>query len=274
VPAPAGVGLDPLPGAGGNPGDRHGLVDIGGRRLYLSCRGTGGPTVVLESAEGDAAAPWFGVESAVAGFARVCSYERANTLAGASDQAPAPRTAADAVADLHALLAAADVPGPYVLVGHTLGGLFARLYASLHPAQVAGLVLVDSSHEEQDARMEALLPAEVWSELQERVAQTTPLEPLDVTASYAQMRAARAATPLRPMPLVVIADIRPPDPSAFPSHWPLNAIVQELFELQVDLAGLVPGAELITTGAGNYVHQVEPELVVDSIRRVVGAVRR
>jgi len=272
APAPAGVLLDPQPAAGDH-GERHGLVDIGGRRLYLSCRGSGGPTVVLESAEGDAAAPWFGVESAVAGFTRVCSYDRANVFAGASDPVPAPRTAADAVADLHALLGTAEVPGPYVLVGHTLGGLFAQLYASTHPAQVAGLVLVDSSHEEQDARLEALLPAEVWAELQERVAASPPLEPLDVPASYAQMRAARVAAPLRPMPLTVLADVRPPDPAEFPEGWPLAAIVQALFDLQRDLAARVPGGELISTEAGNYIHQTEPDLVVEAIRRVVEQAR-
>jgi pimeloyl-ACP methyl ester carboxylesterase len=273
VPAPAGVTLVPLAVAGG-PDRFDRMVDIGGRRLYLTCRGSGGPTVVLESAQGDAAAPWFAVESAVARFTRVCSYDRPNTLAGASDPAAMPRTAADAVADLHALLAAAEVPGPYVLVGHTLGGIFARLYASTHPSEVAGLVLVDASHEEADARLEALLPAQVWQELQELVAQSRSTELLDLESSSAQMRAARAAAPLRPMPLVVIADVRPPDPSDFPPHWPLEVMVQELFDLQVDLAGLVPGAALVTTEAGNYVHQAEPELVVDSIRRVVEAVRR
>ena len=93
----------------------------------------------------------------VGAFTRVCVYDRPGTLLNAedtagrsrSDPAPLPRTAQDVVADLHALLRAARVPGPYVLVGHSLGGLCVRLYATTYPEEVAGLVLVDASHEDQ-----------------------------------------------------------------------------------------------------------------------------
>lgn len=129
-----------------------GLFDVGGRRLYLACTGAaagnGGPTVVLEAGHGGDSTVWLGIQSAVAPGSRVCAYDRANTPGGTSDPAPLPRTAEDAVADLHALLAAAKVPGPYVLVGHSLGGLFVRLYAGRYPDEVAGLVLVDPSHED------------------------------------------------------------------------------------------------------------------------------
>jgi hypothetical protein len=166
VPPPPGIRLVPVAGADGTPAagsDRlDGLFDVGdGRRFYLSCSGSGGPTVVLESGHNDSAATWFAVESAVAGFARVCSYDRANAVAGASDPAPTPRPAAEAVADLHALLAAAAIPGPYVLVGPSLGGPFVRLYSHTYPDEVVGLVLVDASHEEQNARLEALVSPEL-----------------------------------------------------------------------------------------------------------------
>ena len=100
------------------------LVDIGDRRLFLSCSGTGSPTVILESGLSDSSAVWSAVQGAVATTTRVCSYDRANVPGGASDSsdshssAPRLRSAAELVADLHALLAAAAVPDPYVLVGH------------------------------------------------------------------------------------------------------------------------------------------------------------
>src|SRR5215212_5536927 len=130
------------------------LVDIGDRSLFLSCSGTGSPTVILASGLNDTAAVWSAVQGEVARTTRVCSYDRANVPGGASDPSdptastPRLRSAANLVADLHALLAAAAVPGPYVLVGHSVGGLFVRLYASTYPDDVVGMVLVDATHED------------------------------------------------------------------------------------------------------------------------------
>jgi pimeloyl-ACP methyl ester carboxylesterase len=103
------------------------------------------------------------------GFTRVCAYDRPGTVAplkddvrpSRSDPIPQPRTAPDAVVDLHTLLRAAGVPGPYVLAGHSLGGLFMRLYASTYPGDVVGLILVDPYSE----RLETLLTAERWAAL-------------------------------------------------------------------------------------------------------------
>src|SRR4029079_17451033 len=96
------------------------------------------------------------VQREVAQFTRVCRYDRANR--GQSDSAPKPRSAQDAVNDLHAVLITAKVPAPYVLVGHSLGGIIVRLYAHQYPGEVAGLVLVDPAHEDQFARMSPLFP--------------------------------------------------------------------------------------------------------------------
>ncbi|MGI8477198.1 MAG: alpha/beta fold hydrolase [Thermomicrobiales bacterium] len=145
-------------------GDFAGLVDIGsGRKLYMECRGSGSPTVVLEAGYRSPASVWTDdliqpaqprtmVLPGVAALSRVCAYERPGTdivLDGRlqmsrSDPVPMPRTAQSVVDDLHTLLHITDVPGPYVLVGHSLGGLFVRLYVSTYPDEVAGLVLVDA----------------------------------------------------------------------------------------------------------------------------------
>jgi pimeloyl-ACP methyl ester carboxylesterase len=271
VPSADGAPILPVPSNSAGSEAVAPLIDIGGRRLYRAEAGSGGPTVVLEAGLPDSAAPWSGVIPALASFTRVVSYDRPNTIAGASDRAPAPRTAADVVADLHALLEAAAVPGPYVLVGHSVGGLFVRLYASRHPDEVAGLVLVDASHEDQDVRRQAMVSADLFAAEQQAVHANT--EGIDLDASFAQVRAARAAAPLRPMPLVVLSAGQA-DPARFPAGWPMEAEAQLHDELQMDLAGLVPGGRhVVAEQSGHYVQQGQPDLVVEAIRAVVGAVR-
>jgi len=110
------------------------LVDVGGYRLHLNCQGQGGPTVVMESGNGNFSLNWGRVPREVAKFTRVCTYDRAGL--GWSDRSPQPRTAHNLVADLHTLLARSGVEPPYVLVGHSLGGMLMRLYAHEHPDQV------------------------------------------------------------------------------------------------------------------------------------------
>jgi pimeloyl-ACP methyl ester carboxylesterase len=119
------------------------IVDVGGYKLYLDCRGQGTPTVVLESGLDDSSAAWGAVQPEVAKFTLVCSYDRA--YIGFSDAGPIPWTLHQQVFDLHQLLKAADIPGPYILVGQSFGGLLNQLYKSLYFADVAGMVLVDST---------------------------------------------------------------------------------------------------------------------------------
>ena len=162
-------------------GDFAGFVDIGaGRRLYLECRGTGSPVVVLEAGYRSSARIWSEdlhqsgaprtmVLAGVAVFTRVCAYDRPGTVAAVndsvrqsrSDPVPMPRTAPDVVADLHALLRTARVPAPYVFAGHSLGGLVVRLYTSTYPGDVVGLVLIDAYSE----MLETLLTPERWAAL-------------------------------------------------------------------------------------------------------------
>src|SRR5437016_14256702 len=123
------------------------LVDIGGYRLHINCTGTGSPTVILDAGLGGTSLDWSKVQPAVARFTRVCSYDRAGY--GWSETGPGPRTSQQMVTELHLLLAHAQINGPYILVGHSLGGLNMRLYAYHYPQEVAGMILLDSTSEHQ-----------------------------------------------------------------------------------------------------------------------------
>jgi pimeloyl-ACP methyl ester carboxylesterase len=125
------------------------LVDVGGWRLHLNCTGGDkrrGPAVVFESGSGDFSFDWGLVQPGVARFARVCSYDRAGNAW--SDPGPRPRTMKQIAYELHTALTKAGVRGPYVLVGQSFGGILTRTFAGLYPKEVAGMVLVDSTHED------------------------------------------------------------------------------------------------------------------------------
>ena len=267
-------------------GDFAGLVDIGGgRQLYLECRGTGSPTVVLEAGYRGSARVWSEdlhqsgaprtmVLAGVAAYTRVCAYDRPGTVAplkddvrpSRSDPVPQPRTAPDVVADLHALLHAAGVPGPYVLAGHSLGGLFVRLYASTYPGEVVGLVLVDAYSE----RLETLLTPERWAalvRLNVRFGSDTvkpipgygDLETLGYGKDNAVMRQAAASTPLGPMPLAVLAHARPFDLTEDAEGFSSNALESVLRAANEDLATLVPNARFfVAKHSGHDIHQDQP----------------
>ena len=124
------------------------LVDVGGHRLHINCTGTGSPTVVIVSGLGDWSTSWGGiVQSEVAQATRVCTYDRAGF--GWSDALPLPQDAAQFARELHTLLQNANVPGPYVLVGHSLGGFIVRIFARDYASEVNGVVLIDSMNPKQ-----------------------------------------------------------------------------------------------------------------------------
>jgi pimeloyl-ACP methyl ester carboxylesterase len=125
------------------------LIDVGGHRLYLNCTGTGGPTVVLEPGAGGTSTDLELISSAVARDTRVCVYDRAGR--GWSDPTDGPQDATRIASDLHTLLDRANVPGPYVLAGHSFGGLYALTFAARYPQEVAGLALIDSTSPAWDA---------------------------------------------------------------------------------------------------------------------------
>ncbi len=291
-------------------GDVAGLVDIGGRSLYLECRGQGSPTVILEAGLLSRSDIWSRdyqgpaghrtmVLPGVAGFTRICAYDRPGTigevnpdvdpdgpllLPSRSDPVPQPRTAQEMVADLHVLLGAADVPGPYVLVGHSAGGLAVRLYASTYPDEVVGMVLVDATPEDVWLRFQdALTPAQ-WDEFEALTVTNQELHeaypeaerlwtaPLVDDASTRQVRRAQVDAPLHPMPLVVVSH-GIPFAAPFPG-WPSETMEGLMLALQDDLAQLVPNARhVLATESGHDIHQDQPKLVIDAIREVVEAVR-
>lgn len=234
----------------------------------------------------------------VAAFTRVCAYDRPGTIGDVnpsldpygplfypsrSDPVPQPRTTQDMVDDLHALLGAADVPGPYVLVGHSSGGLVARLYASEDPDEVVGMVLLDSTHEDVWLRFQEALTPEQWEVFEDlTVNQTEKQEvypevelwytaPLADDATTGQVRQAMKEAPLHPMPLVVLRH-GIPFGDAFPG-WPSQEMEDIMTALQEDLASRVPNARLaIATESGHNIHQDQPDLVIDAVRAVVKAV--
>jgi pimeloyl-ACP methyl ester carboxylesterase len=126
------------------------LVDVGGYKLHIHCTGQGSPTVILEAGQSDYSLIWAYVQPEVAKTNRVCSYDRAGY--GWSEPSPRPRTAIAEVEELHTLLVNANIPRPYVVVGHSLGGMLVRVYAHNYPDEVVGMVLVDSFHEERPIR--------------------------------------------------------------------------------------------------------------------------
>lgn len=277
-------------------GDFAGLVDIGGRRLWLECRGSGSPTVILEAGYRSPATVWTDdlidpgsgrtmVLQGVAAFTRVCAYERpgaagvtANILQPSrSDPIPMPRTAESVVSDLHALLETAGVPGPYVLVGHSLGGLFVRLYAATYPDEVVGLVLVDAWSE----RLQSLLTPEEWeryvrvnSVIPPEMADYPEYETLDFAAASAEMEQAASMQPLGPLPLVVIAHAEPFGLTTEQLGFPPEVLEKAWRSAQEGLATLAPDSRfVIAEESAHYVQLQQPELVIAAVRDVVDAVR-
>jgi pimeloyl-ACP methyl ester carboxylesterase len=126
------------------------LVDVGGYNLHISCTGQGSPAVILDASSIDTSSSWAWVQPEVAKSTRVCSYDRAGL--GWSDLGPAPRDAQQHSSELHTLLQRGGIAGPYVLVGHSYGGLITRVYADRYPGEVAGVVLVEALHPDFQAR--------------------------------------------------------------------------------------------------------------------------
>lgn len=271
------------------------LVDVGGYRLHLDCHGEGSPTVVLDAGLGQSSLDWVLVQPELARTMRVCSFDRAGM--GWSEPGPEPRSPARLADELHSLLANAGVPGPYVLVGHSLAGKNARMFAAAHPADVAGMVLVDARSElvDRDADMTAfaamldaqalayslarrlgvarlfgpalvdlpLVPPTIATRM--ALAATSPSAIAETTAeglARAVDDDALAAARLGSLRLIVIAA---GDSLENLPGWP---------EAQQQMATLSTNGELVVAqDSGHAIHLDQPAIVIDAITDLVDAIR-
>jgi pimeloyl-ACP methyl ester carboxylesterase len=275
------------------------LVDVGGYRLHLHCLGSG-PTVILEAGGGASSLVWGRVQSGLAPFARACAYDRAGL--GWSEASPRPPTALNISEDLRRLLERAGLAGPHVLVGHSLGGLYAQAFALRHPESVAEVVLVDAPHPDQALRN----PPEIaramrrlalmarfgavgirlglarlagWggadavagdrpAPLRAEWLATSAAELDGFSESCAQVRAA-----WRPLAVPVIVLTRGREDAIFPFVPPeANRVHERLSaELQGELARLSPqGRQVVVPGIGHMIPVEAPEAVVQAVRDVLG----
>jgi len=302
----------PASGAGG---DFSGRVDIGGRSLYLECRGSGSPTVILENGYRGSARYWIEdyiqpgaprtmVLPGVASFTRVCAYDRPGTIATStvddnadeslppapsdeqvlpsrSDPVSQPRTVSDTVDDLHALLGAAGVPGPFVMVGQSLGGLIVRLYTANYPDDVVGLVQVDSAAEQLESQFTPAqwqdlvkLNLDAGSDTVQTIPGYGPLETIGYASGFPAMRQAAAASPLRPMPLAILSHGLPFAVTERQLGFAPAIFEQASLATYRELAALAPNGRLfIANESGHDIHQDQPAIVTEAIRQVVEGVR-
>lgn len=260
------------------------LINIGGRKLQLLTRGQGSPTVVFEAGMGEPpieSGSWRKVIDEISKTNRVMVYDRAGL--GKSDPAPKlPRTSQDVANDLDALLTKAGVPGPYLLVGHSYGGLHIRMFANQFPDKVLGMVLVDTAHPDQDEKWLAALPAPTPNEpesirrarefLAGRADPASNPEQIDSKASEAQVRTARD---FGGKPLVILshsAKFRL-DPS-LPEE--VSQKLEEVCkQLQADLKRISSNSTLRqSVSGGHYLHTEDSNLVIQGIRQALDAVKK
>jgi predicted alpha/beta hydrolase family esterase len=256
--------LNVIPAGAAPKNDGVDFVDVGGRKLALRCQGEGSPAVLLEAGLTASALTWSAVQAGVAEFTRVCSYDRANL--GRSDPAAGPRTAQDAADDLAALVTNAQISAPFILVGASFGGHIVRLFAAQHPGEVAGIVLVDASHEDQEARMEEVLTPAQLAALNLNASRN--IEQMDLAASDIEVR---KTGPLPTASLVVISAGRnKPVPPGFPAN-DLNRVWRQLQKALTRLSD--NSIQLFARKSEHDIAIDEPELVVEGIQLAFDAFR-
>jgi pimeloyl-ACP methyl ester carboxylesterase len=246
----SGCGSPATPTPEPTPTLRPGMYDVGGYALRMICEGSGTPAVIIEGAWMEGVLTWEPIQSEIAQFTQACTYDRAGL--GLSDSGPTPRSCPVMVDELHTLLEKAGIEGPFVLVGAGNGGFTARLYADRHPDEVAGMVLLDSEHPDQRAKLEEVLPEEwMWIEF----------EDLDWEGCAAQVKAAGS---LGDMPLIVLTG----------QDQPYLDQGQVWLEMQKELVGLSSAStHTLVEGGGHHINEDQPQAVVDTIKSMVDTVR-
>jgi pimeloyl-ACP methyl ester carboxylesterase len=269
----------PLPGV---------LVDIGGHKLHIHCVGptTAPLTVVFESGGGGSSKDWSRVRDLLPAQVRTCAYDRAGS--GWSEPGPSPRTLHQEVFELHTLLEAAKIPGPFVLVGQSIGGLLVRLYTEQYGSNVVGMVLVDPAHE---SGVLGSVRYGGWVRLREKAttgrAVPEPRREGKASLGYRQeddymaeefqeIYLSRKANPepLGNRPLIVLgAGKRPKPPGTSDEKW--QELRQERDEQVQDLASLSRNSKFILDpSSGHAIHNEDPELVARAITEVREAVSK
>ena len=278
------------------------LVDVDGHRMHIFCQGQGSPTVIVEQGVGSQSLAWAPLNERMSAITTICAYDRAGM--GYSDPLDQPMPAAEAVRRLHALLERAGITDDIVLVGWSMGGMYSREYYRQFPDKVKGMVLVDSSHEQQLSRMgdpdvgyvnplrkEQYLAPFGWirlrGEIQERFA-NSPLPPsirdrliainlkshmprtmvLEGDAFRADLRANRTPPSLGNLPLIVLSEGKPNIPF-------MQEHIQTWFQLQEELTQLsTHGRHIVATQSAHAIHRTEPDLIFNAVREVVSTARR
>jgi pimeloyl-ACP methyl ester carboxylesterase len=243
------------------------LVDIGGYRLALYAMGQGVPPVVLDAGQGHSAQTWTHVQAAVANFTHVCAYDRAGL--GQSDKSPFPRTSPQIVAELRTLLHYAQYAGPFILVGHSFGGLNMQCFALHHPREVAGLLLIDPPFPDFITGLHQLLTPDQWTHYLSLGA----ADPEGVTLTDAEMSLQHVRGKRLPnVPMVVLSS----DTGIFPQDWgwPNGAIAEMVQHHHAVLADQsAQGRHIVVPHSSHFIQRDYPDMMVALIRDLVSVVR-
>lgn len=238
-------------------------VDVGGHSLNLLTGGQGSPAVVFEGGFGAGIASWSTVQKEVAAFTRTVSYDRAGL--GQSESGPKPRSAKQIATELHTALEKAGVKPPYVLVGHSFGGIYVRVFAEMYPKEVVGLVLLDPSQESYNEWLKKNHPARL-KDAQAQIARSPEgvrAEDAATEASYAEARAAKVP------PGVFVTLLSATEDETMPADarrvW---------IEKHKEWIATVPGAKhIVVEKTGHFIQAQQPKLVIDTIRQALSQIR-
>lgn len=249
--------------------DRARRVDAGGHHLQMLIAGNGNPTVVLESGLGDTMESWAKVQPEIAKFSQVVAYDRAGL--GQSERGLKPRTAHQIATELHSALRNASLAPPYVLVGHSAGGLYIRVFARMYPDEVAGMVFVDSTPEDFFEQLKVIQSPEEQKKFEEKMqdyaATASEGRRDEWTSLDVDLQQARAALPLPNVPIILLTGMgNEPDKSPEAKRLWLR--------LHNEWVKQLPNAKhIITDKSGHYIQVDEPGLVIDAIRQMIGSVK-
>lgn len=247
------------------------LIDLGGYRVDVARAGSGTPAIVLVGGLGNALDTWDKITAAAARYSTVVAYSRSGL--GRSDPGPSHHTANDSVLELHALVGKLQLKPPYVLVGASYGGIIVRLYTSLYPNDVAGLVFVDSSHEAQVKRFGELdekYPAQFQEFFADKLKTLTGAE-ADETRESVRIQTAGSVEGMKPLPDIPIAVLTSMKPVDNPPYVNQTARGYEAWRaMHEEWAGRSRNAlHIVTTHAGHHIQDDEPQLVLDAIKFVL-----